>query len=154
MKTSFKVLLLALLSTLPVVVRAEDYTYITNNGTITITGYTGTNAVVTIPGTITGLLVTSIGNKAFGSCTNLTNATIPNSITSIGQDAFCYCWGLHSVTIPASVTSIGDHAFYDCTSLTNLTIPTSVTSIGEHAFSFCARLTSVTIPNSVTNIVW
>ena len=33
----------------------------TNNGTITITGYTGPGGAVTIPGTINGLPVTSIG---------------------------------------------------------------------------------------------
>ena len=38
------------------------YTYTTNNGTITITGYTGPGGAVTIPGTINGLPVTSIGD--------------------------------------------------------------------------------------------
>ena len=155
----------------------DPFTYGTNNGTIAITGYYGPGGAVTIPDTINGLPVTSIGYQAFWLCTNLTsvtiptsitsigqgafyfctsltNITIPTSVTSLGQDTFCYCWSLTSVMIPASVTSIGDHAFYDCTSLTNITIPASVTSIGAHAFSFCARLTSVTIPNSVTNVVW
>src|SRR6476661_3995097 len=35
-------------------VQAEDYSYETNNGTITITKYTGPGGVVTIPGTING----------------------------------------------------------------------------------------------------
>ena len=33
------------------------------------------------------------------------------SVTSIGERAFYTCSGLTSVTIPNSVTSIGDHAF-------------------------------------------
>jgi hypothetical protein len=45
---------------------AAQFTYVTNHGSITITRYTGpSNAVVVIPGTITGLPVTSIGNAAF-----------------------------------------------------------------------------------------
>ena len=36
-------------------VQGEDYTYVTNNGTITITGYTGPGGDVTIPSTINSL---------------------------------------------------------------------------------------------------
>ena len=96
--------------------------------------------------------VTSIGDWAFGWCSDLTSVTIPNSVTSIGKGAFCNCSGLTSVTIPNSVTSIGDSAFGVCSGLTSVTIGNSVTSIGVGAFSSCSGLTSVTIPNSVTSI--
>ena len=102
---------------------------------------------ITIPNS-----VTSIGEKAFAYCTDLTSITIPNSVTSIGYEAFCGCSDLTSVTIPNSVTSIGNDAFGMCSSLTSVTIPNSVTSIGEYAFSGCSGLTSVNIPNSVTSI--
>ena len=46
------------------------------------------------------------------------NYDIPNSVTSIGDRAFGYCSNLTSVTIPNSVTSIGDMAFENCSSLT------------------------------------
>ena len=64
-----------------------NVTYTTNNGTITITGYTGPGGAVTIPSTINGLPVTSIGNYAFSNCTSLTSVTIPDSVTSIGLGA-------------------------------------------------------------------
>ena len=83
--------------TLPAAVQAQ-YNYTTNNGAITITGYTGPGGAVTIPGTINGLPVTSIGDHAFYYCTNLTNVTIPNSVTNIGDYAFYYCTSLTSVT--------------------------------------------------------
>ena len=62
-----------------------EFNYTINNGTITITGYTGPGGAVTIPDTINGLPVTSIGDCAFYNCTSLTSVTIPNSVTSIGN---------------------------------------------------------------------
>src|SRR5450830_1721029 len=89
-------------------VQAADYTYTTNSdNTITITGYTGSGGAVTIPSTINGLPVTSIGNGAFAGFTSLASVTIPNGVTSIGNSAFYYCSGLTSVTIGNGVTSIG-----------------------------------------------
>src|SRR6266568_2850502 len=119
MKTKNIALALVLLA-LPAVVQAQDYTYTTNNGEITITAYTGPGGVVTIPDTINGYPVTSIGDSAFYYKLTVTNVTIPNSVTSIGNYAFFYCSGLRSVTIGNSVTSIGNHAFYYCHGLTNI----------------------------------
>ena len=130
-----------------------DYTYeVLDDGTVEITGYTGTASSISIPGTIGGKKVTSIGEGAFWACESLASVTIPNSVTSIGKDAFVNCTSLTSVTLPNSVTSIGDEAFLGCHSLSSVTIPNSVTSIGEDAFWACESLSSVTIPNSVTSI--
>src|ERR1035438_7421287 len=112
-----KLLPLLLLLTLPAVVQAQ-FSYTVNNGTITITG--GPGGAVTIPSTINGLPVTSIGDDAFWFCYSLTSVAIGNSVTNIGDSAFCSCSLLTSVTIPSSVTSIGGYAFSDCTSLTGV----------------------------------
>jgi hypothetical protein len=127
-------------------------TYTTSNGAITITGYFGPGGTVTIPSFIGGFPVSSIGNAAFYSYTNLTNVTIPGSVTNIGADAFFYCTNLSTVTIPNSVTTIGSGAFADCTGLTSLTFGNSVTSIGQESFEDCTALTNITIPNSVISI--
>lgn len=55
-----KLLPLFLLLTLPAVGQAQ-FTFTTNNGAITITGYTGSNGVVAILDRINGYLVTSSG---------------------------------------------------------------------------------------------
>jgi hypothetical protein len=145
-----RLLPLLLLLMLPAAVQAEDYTYTTNNGTITITQYTGSGSAVSIPGSINGLPIASIGWRAFWLRTSLTSITIPNSVTNIEWEAFSECTSLTNVTIPDSVTSIGDGAFFGCTSLTSVTIPKSVTFIGGYssdgsAFSGCQSLTAITV---------
>jgi hypothetical protein len=97
------------------------YSWTTNaDNTLTITGYSGPGGVVTIPGTINGLTVTSIGTNAF-QYSSLTSVTIPNSVTSIGDAAF-FSSSLANVTIPNSVTKIGPYAFADCINLTAITV--------------------------------
>ncbi len=115
-----------------------EWTYQVVNGEATIgTGFrssaipSSTNGAISIPASLGGYPVTSIGNYTFSSCRNLTSVTIPDSVTSIGSYAFFYCSNLTSVTIPSSVTSIGDNAFYGCSSLPSVTIPEGVTSIGN-----------------------
>jgi hypothetical protein len=145
--------LLPLLLLLPAVVQAQDYTYTTNDdNTITITGYTGSGGDVTIPDTINGLPVNSLGDGAFFFCTNLSSVTIGNNVISIGDAAFDTCTSLTNVMIGNSVTSIGNWTFCSCISLINITIGNNVTSIGYGVFGDCFSLSSVTIPNRVTSI--
>jgi sorbitol-specific phosphotransferase system component IIA len=98
---------------------------------------------LTIPASVNGYSVTSIGEFAFLGCTSLTSIKIPNSVTSIGDGAFVGCSGLTSIEIPNSVTSIGAYAFLDCSGLTSIEIPNSVTSIAYDLFCDCSNLTDV-----------
>ena len=156
-------------------VEPVPFDYTIENGTVTITGYTGPGGEVVIPGSIEGLPVTRIGdrtfdirkdlsrvtipdsvtfigNEAFRSCTSLTGVTIPDRVTEIGFGVFSSCSSLASVRIPDGVTLIGFYAFYSCSSLASVRIPDGVTSIGGSAFSECASLRNITIPYSVTGI--
>ncbi len=66
--------------------------------------------------------VTSIGDRAFSYCDNLTEVVISDSVTIIGQVAFSYNESLRCVTIGKGVTSIGTSAFKGCTSLNEVYI--------------------------------
>ncbi|HOX59393.1 MAG TPA: leucine-rich repeat domain-containing protein [Candidatus Paceibacterota bacterium] len=136
----------------PLAAQAEDFTWRTNNGTITILRYIGPGGAVTIPSTITYLPVVTIADYAFNSCLTLTTVTIPDTVTSLGYNSFSGCRNLTNVTLGASVTNIGEAAFYYCFSLRAVIIPSSVTTIRTHAFSWCTNLNSVTISNGLKTI--
>ena len=104
---------------------------------------------VTIPTSLGGKPVTSLGASAFKGCSGLVGVAIPASVTNIGSSAFRNCSGLVNVAIPDGVTRIGGSAFLGCSGLMHVTIPTSVTNIGSSAFKDCESLTSVVIPQYV-----
>lgn len=111
---------------------------------------------MTIPSTVVSSSVTynitSIGNLAFSSCSNLTSLAIPNSVKSIGLNAFYGCTKMTTIAIPSSVTAIANGTFYGCSGLISINLPNSVISIGDNAFSSCKALSSVTLPSSLTSI--
>lgn len=128
MKTGVRSILLALLYFSIQAELEAQLAFTTNNGAVSITGYTGSNDVVVIPGTMAGLPVTAIGEWAFYS------ASIVN------------------VLVPDSVTNIGDGAFFDCESLTNVSIGNSVVNIGDWAFAFCPGLTTLCFRGDAPNL--
>ena len=164
---SAKLQALLLLLTLPAVVQAQ-FRFVTNNGAITITGYTGPGGAVVIPSRTNGYPVTIIGDGAFSAFlgnTSPTSLTIPDSVTNIGSGVFDECFGLTNIIIGDGVQSIGIGTFVNCYSLSAIIVNqtnsfySSVNGIlfnksqttlvqspqGNHAADY-------TIPNSVTNI--
>ena len=146
-------------------VQALDYTFTTNNNEITITGYTGADSTVTIPDTINGLPVTSLGFYVFfGSSSSLTSVAVPSTITSINSGTFYDCPNLLEITVDVanSAYSSQDGVLFDKNQTTLILyprgkagrylIPNNVNTIGALAFSSCTRLTGITIGDSVTTI--
>ena len=98
----------------------EFWYEILDDGTAEITYYSGSATELEISGELDGYTVTSIGNWAFGSCTDLT-----------------------SITIPDSVRSIGDSAFYECTSLTDVYYSGSENEWNKILFGYYNRHISI-----------
>jgi hypothetical protein len=160
---ALKIACLMLILVLPAVVQAQ-FSFTTNNGAITITGYTGSGGNVIIPATTNGYPVTIIGNNAFPLGDSLTSVTIPDSITNIGIGAFAVSEGLTNIIVVAGKSdyaSTNGVLFNEAlTTLIqypaglmagNYIIPGSVTNIGNDAF-ISSKLTNVDIPNSVISI--
>ena len=87
-----------LLVALPAVVQAQ-LTFITNNGAITITGYTGSPTNLIIPSMTNGCPVTTIVYAAFVGKSTLTSVTIPSSVTNIYPGAFIQCLSLTNIAV-------------------------------------------------------
>lgn len=66
--------------------------------------------------------VTSVSDKAFYKCKNLSKVTIGKSVKKIGIDSFNGT-KIKKVTIPKKVKEIGQDAFENCKQLENITLP-------------------------------
>ena len=100
---------------------------------------------------VIGDSVTSIGNRAFHSCSAFRQVNIPESVTSIGESAFGYCSALTKITIGENMKTIGGYAFFRCDALTQVTIGKNVTDIGEWAFSGYISLTKIDVEANNAN---
>lgn len=143
-----------------------DYEYaLLDDGTVEITGYSGSAEKLTIPDVLAGKKVTSIGNSAFFYCKSLTSVSIPDSVAEIGANPFETCSALKAISVSP------DHPYFatidgvlfrkaDKTLISypagikssTYTIPQGIVSIGDSAFSYCSSLTNISIPDSVTSI--
>jgi hypothetical protein len=74
-----------------------QFTFTTNIGALTLTGYTGSDRAVTIPAITNGLSVVSIGSCAFSNNPTLFSLTIPASVTNYVFTVFFSCTNLTAV---------------------------------------------------------
>ncbi len=95
--------------------------------------------------------VTSIEDRAFYQCRQVTKITIANSVKSIGSEAFYYCKGIEEMILPEGLESIGEYAFYGC-GFSSVKLPSTLTQMGLGAFYGCAELQSIEIPLGVVCI--
>ena len=119
-----------------------------SDGTLSITGYLGSEAVVSIPEALYGKTVTEIGDYAFSYNDVLTQVGIPDTVTRIGSRAFYEVETLTSVQFGEGLTEIGSKAFYHCTALT-AALPEGLVTLGSFAFEGCTALASAYIPSTL-----
>ena len=116
------------------------------DGTVEIVNYKGKRRYLTIPDTLDGKTVSSIGKKAFAHNSRLRGVTLPSGLAYIKAEAFYAVHKLREVTFTAeNLLKIDASAFSNCGLLEKIKIPDSVFEIGEMAFYECASLKSVEI---------
>lgn len=93
--------------------------------------------------------ITTIGNNAFRSCSNVTGVLDLPNLTSLGQYSF-YSTGITSIADLGSITSVSGMCFNNCDSLTTVTLPSSCTNINGGAFAYCDALTSIDLGGTTT----
>ncbi len=137
---------------------ASDFLYsLDANGNATITAYNGTESNLTIPSTIDGHNVVTIGSHAFDESRNSTNGhTIKNLIISEGIEkiellAFVKCDNLETVKLPESLNFLDMQTFLQCTKLKSINIPSKIVSIGNSTFQETG-FTEFNIPENVKSI--
>ena len=144
----------------------DDWRYIEEeDGTITITQYSGNETEIIIPNYINGKAVKKIktgrdinlnlGLKSFWDATicknsggyliyqdSITKVTISEGIEIIDDWTFFDSVALQEIIIPNTVKSIGERAFFCCTNLENVTVLKNVTTLKEYVF---AGIPSITV---------
>ena len=142
----------------------NDLYYLDNGETITIMGYSGSAADISIPSQIDRKKVTRIGSDAFSSCQTLKTIAIPSTVESIGELAFSGCTSLTAINVDSDNRFFAseDGILYDkdktslicCPSAkANIgQVPQGITIINESGFEDCIHLNSITLPESLTVI--
>lgn len=134
-------------------------------GGLTVTGYTGTHDLLTIPPSIGGTPVVAIADGAFAG-SSLTRLNLPNTIVSLSPATFAGASALETVHISGSRYASVDGAVYRLNNAGSpselifcpparmgaLVIPEGVTAIGASAVSGVEYLSAVTFPEGLTTI--
>lgn len=148
----------------------KDFQFEINDGFVTITGYSGTDAEVVIPDYYSYFPVTGIAYDAFDNNTTIKSLTIPEPVRSIGsrafegsvleevvintrltawQEAFSRAFNLKKVTINGDTTVIQQGAFSRCSALEEVIFPSTLEMIEESAFGYITALTELNLPASL-----
>ena len=106
---------------------------------------------VTIPTTLDGKTVTSLGSSAFESATNITEIIIPNTVKIIEYGAFRNCTKLAKVDL-GNIEEMSFDVFTGCTSFTTITIPKTLKKGTWNGCLNNPNITSITLEEGLTVI--
>lgn len=115
-------------------------------------GYTGSAPRIAIPGTIGGVPVTAIGERAFRYDQYLVEIRLPEGITEIGNEAFRGAKRLARVDCPDTLTAIGEKAFMYALVCETFDWSENLAEIGENAFYDTSLYGTLELPGSVRSI--
>lgn len=127
--------------------------YFTPHWLITVTDGSNASGTVTIPASIDGFPVLTIGRDAFNGNKNITEVVIPEGVQEIAMYAFQYCDNLSKVSLPNTLLFIDSVAFERCKSLTEITIPASVQGVAWNIF-MNSGMESVTFEGNAPEVIY
>lgn len=91
---------------------AGTFTYdVLDDGTVMLTGYTGTASDVTVPATIDGYTVYGLGSGAMENNDAIETVTFESGVQYIGLTALGYCDQLESVVLSDTINKVEANAF-------------------------------------------
>lgn len=145
----------------------ENFTYTVNSDgvTATITGYTGTDQVLTIPVKLDSYTVTVIGTM--DGAEEITSVTIHELIDRIDASAFSFCQSLTDVYYTGTLEEWCGIVFMNISAnpvwkakslsvgggeLSELQIPSSLHEIRDYTFAGCETLTEIRLPDTILSI--
>ncbi|MGN1161642.1 MAG: leucine-rich repeat protein [Candidatus Fimenecus sp.] len=142
-------------------IKSGDFTYtLYSDGTASITKYSGSDTVLSIPAEIDGNTVIGLENKALYE-SKITELILPDTLEIVGNFAALHCEKLEKITFGKNIKVIGVSAFEsegdNTKSLGKGSLKTIVWNgaperIGEKAFLFNDKLTEIVLPAGVKTI--
>ncbi len=112
----------------------SDFEWKEEGGGITVTKYSGSAEIVTIPETIGGKTVLKIARDAFKNNETMKQIVVAKTITTIEGYAFQNCKALETVTLfdkSFGQNGIADSSFYGCSALETIHLNTVYTLTNE-----------------------
>ena len=98
---------------------------------------------LSVPSSVAGKPVVSIGNSAFYNNVSLKKVSLPGSVREICDYAFDNCLALEEISFSPNIVRIGFNAFSDCEKLREIKLPAALKLIETSAFARCTSLEKI-----------
>lgn len=114
-----------------------EYTKQVKKNEVTIERYTGSDVSVTIPDSIDGSPVRTIGKDAFCRNKSVEEVIVPDSVETMRGGAFSFCGNLKRVRLSNRISKIVSETFDGCNKLEEINIPDMISEIPSGLFKDC-----------------
>ena len=100
-----------------------------DDGTLTLSGYTGSDSSVSVPAQVDGMAVAAIARSAFSGNRSLVEVVVPDGVLRLEGGAFASCASLKKVRLPDSLEEVGGGLFDGCGALEDLQLDISIEAV-------------------------